>query len=144
MFAYEGGRGIKNSKNHAYVIYGRSLTKIITNEMNHNDQINVLNFASAKDINTLMVLTRELNKKVPKENNLLGSFGFENINFGIDGLENMGLPQSGDIVKSANGIPHIQTTFGKYLKYLFRVYNLMFILWFKGFPMISTGFLEMF
>merc|ERR1712228_850015 len=44
---------------------------------------------SARDINTLMVETRDLNKKVPKGQNLLGNFA----NFGIDGLESMGLPE---------------------------------------------------
>ena len=32
MFAYEGGKGVKNSKNHAYVVYGRSLGKKNTEE----------------------------------------------------------------------------------------------------------------
>merc|ERR1712039_356866 len=53
----------------------------------------------------LMVLTRELNKKVPKGQNLLG-------NFGIDNLESMGLPEYGDIITNVNGAPHIRTEFG--------------------------------
>ena len=68
------------------------------------------NRPSIQDINTLMVLTRELNKKVPKGQNLLGNFG----NFGIDNLESMGLPEYGDIITNVNGAPHIRTEFGKY------------------------------
>merc|ERR1712227_365054 len=68
------------------------------------------NRPSIQDINTLMVLTRELNKKVPKGQNLLGNFG----NFGIDNLESMGLPEYGDIITNVNGIPHIRTTFGNF------------------------------
>ena len=68
------------------------------------------NRPSIQDINTLMVLTRELNKKVPKGQNLLGNFG----NFGIDNLESMGLPAYGDIITSVNGVPHIRTEFGNY------------------------------
>lgn len=66
------------------------------------------NRPSIQDINTLMVLTRELNKKVPKGQNLLGNFG----NFGIDNLESMGLPEYGDIITNVNGVPHIRTEFG--------------------------------
>ena len=68
---------------------------------------------AAQDINNLLIVTRELNKKVPKGQNLLGSFGFNNIDFGIDNLEDMGLPKSGDLVKDVKGVPHIKTTFGK-------------------------------
>ena len=68
------------------------------------------NRPSIQDINTLMVLTRDLSKKVPKGQNLLGNFG----NFGIDNLESMGLPEYGDIITNVIGVPHIRTTFGKY------------------------------
>merc|ERR1712241_1240032 len=67
---------------------------------------------AAQDINNLLVVTRELNKKVPKGQNLLGSFGSGDINFGIDNLESMGLPETGDLIQSVNGVPHIKTTFG--------------------------------
>ena len=58
------------------------------------------NRLSAQDINTLFLATRELNKKVPKGQNLLGNFGGTGGfgDFDISGLENMGLPQTGDIV----------------------------------------------
>ena len=68
------------------------------------------NRPSIQDINNLLVLTRELNKKVPKGQNLLGNFG----NFGIDNLESMGLPAYGDIITNANGATHIRTEFGNY------------------------------
>jgi len=63
-----------------------------------------------QDINNLLVETRELNKKVPKGKNVLANFG----SFGIDGLESMGLPESGDIITNVDGIPHIRTTFGAF------------------------------
>merc|ERR1712212_1468599 len=64
---------------------------------------------SSQDLNTLMILTRELNKKVPKgEKSLLGSLG----NFGFEDLESMGLPESGDIVMDIDGVPHVRTSFG--------------------------------
>lgn len=68
------------------------------------------NRPAVQDINNLMVLTRELNKKVPKGQNLLGNFG----NFGIDNLESMGLPETGDIITNVEGVPHIRTTFGTF------------------------------
>ena len=63
------------------------------------------------DINTLLVRTRDLNRKVPKGQNLLGDFA----NFGVSGIESMGLPASGDIIVTINGAPHVKTNFGKYL-----------------------------
>ena len=80
------------------------------------------NKPSARDINDLLIKTRELNKKVPKGQNLLGSFGFNNIDFGIDNLEDMGLPKSGDLVKDVKGVPNIKTNFGKYIN-LFSMGN---------------------
>ena len=73
----------------------------------------------SQDINTLLVATRELNRKVPKHQNILGNivnFGsFGNMaNFGIDNLESMGLPETGDIITNVEGVPHIRTTFGNY------------------------------
>ena len=72
---------------------------------------------STQDINTLMVLTRDLNKKVPKDQDLLGNFGnFGSFgNFGINNLESMGIPATGDVIVNVDGIPHIRTEFGKYL-----------------------------
>merc|ERR1712037_342897 len=62
------------------------------------------------DVNTLMILTRELTSQIPKSENLLTSIG----GFGLDfvGLETIGLPESGDIVIDVGGVPHIKTEFG--------------------------------
>jgi len=68
------------------------------------------NRPAPSDINTLMVLTRELNKKVPKGQNLLGNFG----NFGFNNLESMGLPETGDVIIDVDGIPHIRTQWGSF------------------------------
>ena len=44
-------------------------------------------------------MTRALNQKVPKGQNILGSFGGNgDLSFGIDNLEGMGLPESGDLI----------------------------------------------
>ena len=56
-----------------------------------------------------MILTRELTEQIPKNENLLTSIG----GFGLDGLETIGLPESGDIVINVEGVPHIKTKFGE-------------------------------
>ena len=66
-----------------------------------------------EDINVLLLATRELNKKVPKGANLLGS----GLTFGIENLEGMGLPESGDLILDVNGVSHIKTSFGKYFEF---------------------------
>ena len=72
------------------------------------------NRPSPQDINTLMIATRDLNKKVPKGTGLGGFGNFGNFGgFGIDDLESMGLPESGDMVANVDGVPHIRTSFGK-------------------------------
>ena len=55
-----------------------------------------------------MILTRELTSQIPKNENLLTSIG----GFGLDGLETIGLPESGDIVIDVGGVPHIKTEYG--------------------------------
>ena len=76
------------------------------------------NRPSPQDINTLMIATRDLNRNVPK-----GGTGFRGIGnlgnfggFGINDLESMGLPASGDMVANVNGVPHIRTSFGKHMR----------------------------
>ena len=64
---------------------------------------------AAEDLNIFLVRTRDLNKNVPQGQNLLGDFG----NFGVSGVESTGLPESGDIISSFDGVPHIKTSFGK-------------------------------
>ena len=92
--------GITEEQRQLYLPVMRALLKVMQTDR-----------PSARDINTLMVETRDLNKKVPKGQNLLGNFA----NFGIDGLESMGLPEFGDIIENVDGIPHIRTTWGKFI-----------------------------
>merc|ERR1712110_161296 len=69
------------------------------------------NRPSPQDINTLMVLTRDLARQSNgASSDLFGQFG----GFGLDGLESMGLPESGDIIVPVNGIPHIKTQWGAF------------------------------
>ena len=70
---------------------------------------------SPQDINTLMVATRELNRKIPQNGIDLGNFdNFGNLGgFNSEDLKSMGLPESGDMVVSVDGVPHIRTKFGK-------------------------------
>ena len=69
-----------------------------------------------EDVNTLLVLTRELTKKVPKGTNsdIPSSFnGFE-IPEGLGDVEGLGLlPEDGDVIVQHNDVPHIVTQFGK-------------------------------
>ena len=58
----------------------------------------------------MLLLTRDLNKRIPKDQNILKQFG----NFGIANLESMGLPAHGDIIVSNNGVPSIRTEFGTF------------------------------
>jgi len=67
-------------------------------------------YPAAQDINTLMILTRDLSKQVPKGQNLLADFG----NFGLGSMESMGLPESGDIIVNVDGTPHIRTQWGSF------------------------------
>ena len=75
------------------------------------------NNPSPSDINTLLVLTRDLTKYVPDGDTsqfgaLAGQFGgFLN----LEGIESMGIPETGDVVKTIDGQPHIITTFGEFL-----------------------------
>ena len=95
-------QGITSEQRAIYLPVMKALLKVMST-----------NRPSSQDINDLLIKTRDLNKKVPKGQNLLGSFGFNNIDFGIENLEDMGLPKSGDLVKDVKGVPHIKTTFGK-------------------------------
>ena len=79
------------------------------------------NKPSSEDLNTLMVLTRELNKKVPKGQNLLGNFNFGDFG-GFGDLESMGLPETGDIVMDIDGIAHVRTSFGKFFIFVLKTF----------------------
>merc|ERR1712241_1326270 len=98
-FGNFASNGITEEQRQLYLPVMRALLKVMQTDR-----------PSARDINTLMVETRDLNKKVPKGQNLLGNFA----NFGIDGLESMGLPEFGDIIENVDGIPHIRTTWGSF------------------------------
>merc|ERR1712008_618232 len=67
-------------------------------------------YPAAQDINTLMILTRDLSKQVPKGQNLLSNFG----DFCLGSMESMGLPESGDIIVNVDGTPHIRTQWGAF------------------------------
>ena len=74
---------------------------------------------SAEDMNTLMILVRNLLKTVPEgETPNLKQYGFDtdNIPFGmdLDTLKNVALPETGDIVVSENGQDMVVTGFGMY------------------------------
>merc|ERR1711992_270047 len=61
-----------------------------------------------EDVNTLLVLTRELTKNIPEgTNNVIPSFNGINV-------QNMGLPEDGDVIVQYKGIPHIVTQFGAF------------------------------
>ena len=80
---------------------------------------------SAEDMNTLMILVRNLLKTVPEgETPNLKRYGFDtdNIPFGmdLDTLKNVALPATGDIVVTENGQDKIVTGFGKY-KLIFSI-----------------------
>ena len=73
---------------------------------------------SARDMNTLMILVRDLLKLVPEgETPNLKEYGFDadSIPFGmdLDTLKNVALPATGDIVVTENGQDKIVTGFGK-------------------------------
>ena len=107
QFPSVGSQGITAEQRAIYLPAMRALLKV----MEDGSRLN------AQDINTLFLATRELNKRVPKGQNLLGNFG-ETGGFGgfdIVGLENMGLPQTGDIVINVDGVPHVKTTFGMFM-----------------------------
>ena len=75
-----------------------------------------------------MILTRDLTNQIPKDQNILTSIG----GFGLDGLETIGLPESGDIVINVEGVPHIKTKFGELFK--------CFLLWLNSFKISSFIF----
>ena len=65
---------------------------------------------STPEVNSLLVQIRDLNQKVPKEQNLMKDlFG----KLGLDNLENIGLPASGDILVDVNGVRSVNTNWGK-------------------------------
>ena len=68
-----------------------------------------------EDINTLLVLTRDLTQDgdIPTDefgNSIPGFAGFNEL--GIE-LDDGGLLEDGDIIVDVDGVPHINTQFGK-------------------------------
>ena len=70
-----------------------------------------------EDVNTLLVLTRELTKNIPEDTNnvdIPSSFNGFDIPEGLGDIEGLGLlPEDGDVIVQHNDIPHIVTQFGK-------------------------------
>ena len=64
-----------------------------------------------------LTLTRDLINQIPDSGlkSALPSLGFgqQFQAFGLQGIENMGLPETGDIIVKINNIPHIVTQWGK-------------------------------
>ena len=64
-----------------------------------------------------LTLTRDLINQIPDSGlkSALPSLGFgqQFQAFGLQGIENMGLPETGDIIVKKNNIPHIVTQWGK-------------------------------
>ena len=75
---------------------------------------------TTEDVNTLLTLTRDLTNQIPDSGLKSGlpslGFGEQFQAFGLDGIENMGLPESGDVVVNKNNVPHIVTQWGKWKK----------------------------
>ena len=63
--------------------------------------------SSPNDVNTLMILTRDLLKQIPNDQFNFGP------NSWLGKVIDMGLPESGDIVVNINRIPHITTQWGE-------------------------------
>jgi len=75
------------------------------------------NRPSPSDVNTLLKLSRDLSKYVPKGDpnafgDLAEAFGDFSSFINLDSLDDMGIPKTGDVIKTVNGKPHINTTFG--------------------------------
>ena len=60
------------------------------------------------DVNDLLVKTRNLQKYVPEGSVDFGSFA------NLEGIESMGIPETGDVIRTIGGQPHIMTTFGEF------------------------------
>merc|ERR1712210_188388 len=63
---------------------------------------------SPNDINTLMVLTRDLIRQIPE-----GSIQLP-FNFGSNDISNVGLPETGNIIVNIREVPHIVTKMGSF------------------------------
>jgi len=70
---------------------------------------------ASEDINTLLMLTRDLLKNIPEGQSLpsLG-FGAGFGGFGLEGVKDMGLPDTGDVIIDIKNQPHIITRWGAF------------------------------
>ena len=64
-----------------------------------------------RDVNDLLVMSRDLMKDQPQAKKLFSSFGGGFA--ALEGIEGMGLPKDGDVIETIEGVPHIVTEFGK-------------------------------
>ena len=62
-----------------------------------------------EDVNTLLVLTRDLTKDLPGSGSGLPVFAGFNV-------DNMGLLPEGDVIVDFEGVPHINTQYGEFTK----------------------------
>merc|ERR1711997_356921 len=67
-----------------------------------------------EDVNTLLILTRDLTSQIPEGQSIPSFLGAGFGGFGLNGLENMGLAKTGDVIVDVNGVPHIVTQFGAF------------------------------
>ena len=63
-----------------------------------------------RDVNDLLVMSRDLMKDQPQAKKLFSSFGGGFA--ALEGIEGMGLPKDGDVIETIEGVPHIVTEFG--------------------------------
>merc|ERR1712241_1317861 len=69
---------------------------------------------SPSDINTLLVLTRDLAAQIPEGESLPSFLGAGFGGFGLNGLESMGLAKTGDVIVQVDNVPYIVTQFGAF------------------------------
>merc|ERR1712241_534825 len=62
---------------------------------------------TAEDLNSLMVATRDLKKYLPEGSDISDFIG-------IEGFEDMALPETGDVIQYVNREPVLMTNFGKF------------------------------
>ena len=64
-----------------------------------------------RDVNALLVMSRDLMQDQPQSAKLFSSFGGGFA--ALEGIEGMGLPKDGDVIETIEGVAHIVTEFGK-------------------------------
>merc|ERR1712241_1213621 len=69
---------------------------------------------SPRDLNTLLVLTRDIAAQIPEGESLPSFLGAGFGGFGLNGLESMGLAKTGDVIVQVDNVPYIVTQFGAF------------------------------